>query len=531
MANFFSLVKVQLLSFIGGNKLFKSKSKKKVFGLGGIVLLLLLIGAALVFFGYTYSQIFAMSLTEDSKDKLIPLMLAMACLVCFLFSFYAVGSALFGFKDYDMLMSMPIKPFEIVLSKFSVLYISELFFAFLLVIPSLFVYNSAIATVTLTSVVVTVAMCLFAPLLPLAISTLIGVVVYYISSRFRRKNIVQIILLILLMVVIFAFSFFSGMIESEDASQIMGAFRVIEKIYFVMPLAEKAFAKPIWLLVFFAVNFAPLSIIILFVCVFYKKLNTIFTAKRTLRNFKLKEYKTNGINKTLFKKELKRLFSCPVYAVNSLFGLAMALIMGIAYSVFYIVSGAGTDAVGQVVFDIINRILPAMFGFMFLFSPTTCCSISLEGQSFWIIKTAPISHMQVLNAKLYVHALFSTSVAFIISLCMAICGGFGWIGGALFVVFGVGISTFGGLFGLVMNLCFPKLKWENENVPVKQGLPTFLTMVIALIFTAIFIVMAVYVNLSFNALLAIYASFFMIISLVLYIVLYKCGKRMFERLN
>ncbi len=529
MTNFLSLIKVQLLSVLGSNKL-KTKDKKAKAGFAGIALMLLIIGGAMVFFGYTYSKIFAMAFAQTGGDeKLIPLMIAISCLISFMFSFYMAGSALFGFKDYDMLMSMPLKPSEIVLSKFCVLYISDLFFALTIVLPSLFVYNGAIATITFAQVVCALAMIILSPLLPLTLSCVIGIVVYYISSKFRRKNIIQLILLMLIMVGVMAFSFMSGL-DSEDPTQMLGTIEILEKVYFIFPWLVNAFLNPIWLLVFLAVNALPLAIVIIFICFFYKKLNTIFTAKRTLRNFKLKEYQTNGVNKTLFIKELKRLFSSPVYAMNSLIGIVMALVTSVAYAVINITL-VKSEPMFIELFNILNVFVPAIFCFMFLLSPTTCCAISMEGQAFWIIKTAPVSYLKVLNSKLAVHTLFSTSVAFVCSLVIGIFAGFGIIGTVLLVVCAVAISCFGGVFGLFMNLRFPKLKWENENVPVKQGLPTFLTMIIAFVSVAIIVVMGIYVKLPLNAMLAIFSAIFVLLSVSLYIVLYKCGGKMFNKLN
>lgn len=532
MTNFFSLVKVQLLSLFGVNKLLKSKNKKSKFSIGGIALLLLFLAGVIIVFGYFYADIFAKSLIMTGKgEQLIPLMLAISCIVCFLFSFYALGNTLFGFKDYDALMSMPIKPIVIILAKFIVVYLTNLLFTLFIVAPSLFIYNDLINLISLFQVVSVLVMCLVAPLLPIAISTLIGVVVYYISSRFRRKNFVQIIILVIFMLAVFALSFLSSMLESEDSALIVNSLGIVAKIYFLLPWAINAFSQSLWLLLFIAINLASIAIIFTFVCIFYKKLNTIFTSKRTIRNYKLKQYQSNSVNKALFKRELKRLFSCPVYFINSLFGLLMSLIISIGYAVLVSIYDLNSDPMAQAVFGVINRMIPALFGFMFLMAPTTCCSISLEGQSFWIIKTSPVSYKKVLNSKLSVHALFSVSVAFISSLIIGIFSNFGVLGTILLVVCALGISSFGGIFGLLANLKFPNLKWENVNVPVKQSLPCFFTIILALVVSILVVVMGIYVNVSLELLLAIYSIFFVVGSLVLYVLLCKYGAKMFNKLS
>ncbi len=531
MANFFALFKVQLLSLLGNNKTLKSKNKKSKAGLGGIALILLLLGGIMVFLGFTYSNIFALSLSYTGDlYKLIPTMIALGSLISFMFSFYAVGSAIFGFKDYDVLASMPIKPKEIVLSKFAVLYVSELFFVLAVVVPSFFVYKKIAGVITLTQIVISLTLCFFSPLLPLAVSTVIGVFVYYVSSRFRRKNIIQIILLFLFLIGIFILSFLSEMGE-EDPSQMTGMLSFMEKTYFVFPLALESFLQPIWVLAFIGANVISITAVVSVVCVFYKKLNSIFTAKRTLRNFKLKNYQSNGIGKALFIKELRRLFSSPVYAINSLTGTVMAVISCIAYSIFVCTSDVMNVEGSEIIFNYINKLLPFIFSFMFIMAPSTCCSISLEGQAFWIVKTAPVSYMKVLNIKLAINGVFSTSIALICSIIVAICSGFGLVAGGLFVLTAIGISSFGGIFGLLMNLRFPKMKWQNENVVVKQSLTTFLTILVSLVFSALFIVIGLYVDLKIEILMAIYACFFIILSISLYIVIYKYSYKLISKIN
>jgi ABC-2 type transport system permease protein len=141
MANFFNLLKVQFLSFLGLNKILHSKNKRKLSGIGGLIITALLIVGAIGFYAYTYADAFALTLSVSGNLKsLIPIMLGIGAIVSFMFSFYTTSSLLFGFKDYDMLSSMPIKSSTIVFSKLTFLYLSDLAFSLLFIIPSLVVY-------------------------------------------------------------------------------------------------------------------------------------------------------------------------------------------------------------------------------------------------------------------------------------------------------------------------------------------------------------------------------------------------------
>ena len=215
MSNFFSLVKVQLLGLFGINKKLNGKGKS---GKGAItgVLSVLLIAACIVYVGYMYSEEYAVFLSAGGEIyKLVPLMISIASIISFVFSFYASGTVLYGYKDYQLLSAMPVKNREIVLSKLAYMYVSDLVFNLLIIVPSLFVYGSHGGEITAGFIFATLALVLFSPLLMISFSVAIGALTAYISSFFRKKYIAQIIILGSVMIALFAFSFFSGYNAAE----------------------------------------------------------------------------------------------------------------------------------------------------------------------------------------------------------------------------------------------------------------------------------------------------------------------------
>ena len=95
----------------------------------------------------------------------------------------------------------------------------------------------------------------------MAISVLVGAVVAYLSSRFRRKNIAQTIMLLLIVGGCFALGFSSSMGLDYTV--------MIKRIYFVLPLM----IDTLWawgdLLVVVAVNLLPYIAVMLVVAVTY----------------------------------------------------------------------------------------------------------------------------------------------------------------------------------------------------------------------------------------------------------------------
>ena len=87
MRNFYYLTKVHFLSFYGINKVLHSKKNKLFSGVIGLILLALLIGGSIAFMGYTYAEMFALSLGAERLVEIFALMIAYASVIGFCLSF------------------------------------------------------------------------------------------------------------------------------------------------------------------------------------------------------------------------------------------------------------------------------------------------------------------------------------------------------------------------------------------------------------------------------------------------------------
>ena len=133
MKTFLSLLKVDLLRLFGINKAIKS-------GKGGGRIVAIAIGA--VFVGLfvivesaALTLSFAAMLPSGEKYKALAVSI---CLYIIVVLFLTVGTSriMFGCTDYDLLMSLPIKPSAVVLSKIAYVYIVDFLFAVAFIVPS-----------------------------------------------------------------------------------------------------------------------------------------------------------------------------------------------------------------------------------------------------------------------------------------------------------------------------------------------------------------------------------------------------------
>lgn len=516
MRNFFLLTKVHFLSFYGINKVLHSKKKKLLSGALGLILLALFVGGAIAFMGYTYAETFAMMLSAERLTEVFALMIAIASLLGFFLSFYTTGTVLYSFKDYEMTAALPVKTRVFVLSKLFFMYVTDLLFTLLLVVPTIIVFVNLTGAIVLDLIVRLVILIFVVPLFPLALSVAVGAVFQLVSSRFNKRNLVQTIMYVAVFALCFGVGFMSGSGELIDMT---GS---LSKIYFVMPMAINAVNGYAGLLWFALLSIGSAVIVVFAVCLTYKKMNTLMTARRTKKNFKLKSYKGKSEFSCLLGKEVKRLFSTPIYVMNSLFGS----IMGVAFSIIFAVIISSLNLPADVG-GVIVLFAPAIYAFAFMLSPTTACSISVEGSSFWIIKTAPVSAKKLINVKLFVNLLFGVLPALISSVALAV----GFIGTpfillALMVLCAILIALLGGSAGLLYNLLFPMMKWDNVQKAVKQGLSLILCIVTAFAFTALFVVGAIYLPISSEIILTIYVVTLLLLNVIVYGVLMTKGEKL-----
>ena len=105
--------------------------------------LFIMIGAFFLFsfISVTYNILYGYVLNDAGRIDLLPgMMLAVVSIVTLVTSIYKVNGTLYGFKDYDMVMSYPVKTSTIVACRMLLFYIINLFFVVIVMVPIFIVY-------------------------------------------------------------------------------------------------------------------------------------------------------------------------------------------------------------------------------------------------------------------------------------------------------------------------------------------------------------------------------------------------------
>ena len=511
MNSLFPLLKVQFLSLFGINKR-AHKKNGKAGGVVGVLGVAILFVAIISVIAYIYAKMFAETYLVLGKQKeFLSAIFALINIICVVFSFYTSSSNLYGGKDFDLLNAMPIKTHIIVISKLVFMYLADLIFAILILIPSVIVQFNMLGGVATINLVRLFIMALFLPVFPMIVSIILGALIALISTGFKRKALVQSLLYGFIFLTVYGLSLIN--------TDLVDTLAPIRKMYLLFPLVAKGILSFKFTALFCGISTVIFAVAFFVVCKTYNLINTKLKSVKRTKNFKLGTYSQTSQFKVLLKKEFKLLFSAPIYAMNTLLGSVFVLIGGVAFTVMSFNAGITEVAITFAI------IMQALFAFSLMISPTTAVSISVEGNTFYLMRTMPISTKKLLNVKLLVNILVGAIPALISSLVFAISlkGASVW-----FILLGllnsVLYSVLGGNLGLLFNLLFPMMKWDNITKAVKQSFSTFFTVLIGMLMAGGVFALLFFVNIDIEISFLIIFAVLLFFSIFTYCLIMKKGE-------
>lgn len=534
MNKFLLLVKVNLLAVLNPSKLASSgyakDNKKRIVS----IFLVALLGVVLFSISSLYMYLIGNGLNSVGLIDVLPLLGMIAATVIILFTgLYQTQSYLFSANDIDMLLSLPVPKWSLMLSKIATLYIENLIFSAIVAIPAgaVYFYFSKCSFVFWIYYLISFV---FIPLFPLIIATIIGYLLGLISSKFKFKNFVAIFSSLLAMFL----GYYIASNLGKLLENIVVSINTIQEMYFKIYFPAEYFYKAIInysfidLIIFVLLSVIPFIIFIAILSKFYQGIISQLNSSRKSSNYKLKSLKSSSKTIAIYKKELGRYFSSPIYVLNTAIGMIMLFIMAI--SSFFLDSATMAQILNIPGAEsmISQAVLVAMF-FMITLSSTTASSISLEGVNLWILKSSPVKIWDVYMAKIYVNLTIILPVLYICIVLLSIS--FSYTLPMIIITF---IATtlaaiFTSVFGLTINLLFPKFDFTSDVQVVKQSMSTMISIFGSMILTGILTMLYVF---KLNEIFS-FEIYVLMVSALLIIVILCCimflntnGKKIFHKL-
>lgn len=382
-------------------------------------------------------------------------------------------SMLYKSKDNELLLSMPIPPSKILLSRMIAVYAFGVLYESAVVLPAMIVYWIN-RPVTFGTVVIPVISFAVSSFLVLSLICIIGWIIAEVISRVKNKNIFTVVLSLGFIAgvyyVQFRINYYLQLIVSK-ADEIASIFR--EKVYpvYLMGLAYAGDKKSVLLfgaacIAFFAIVYAVLSSRFINIVTLNKGSKKVGGGASEL---KISE---RSLSSSLLRREFRHFVSSPAYMLNT----GLGIIVFIVLSVLAVVKKADFNAlmasVGYSLGDevsLIPVIPPIIAGMVISLSCYTAPSISLEGKTLWVLRSLPVEPVEVFKAKEGMHLIMNIIPAEIFTVCIGAVLGESIAQLIASMLFAAAYPFLSGAFGLMINLLKPSFDWTNETTPIKQS--------------------------------------------------------------
>ena len=464
-------------------------------------------------------------------------------------------------KDIEYILPLPVKPIELLISKFNVLlitiYVTELIF---IAVP-LIIYGTITNTSILYYIFMIIILVIF-PVLPSLISCIVIMFFARFAKYFKNINRFQNVITILSTIIILSLSFITAKnINAENtvitdeiaiktilqtnifSENISKYFLTIKPTIFILTNSN------IWisllnLLKILLITFVSYIIFIVLGNRLYLKgilanLNKVKVFKKH-KVIGYKKYRRHKVAKTYIKKEWRSIIRNPIFFSQCILPAIYmpTLLIGLAFAMYKSISTAIEDIINWDTFLSINIdinticIVLGICLFSNLMSVTAVTSFSRDGKHACIIKYLPISlYRQFLYKS--VPALILDTIPSIIIITMAYC---------ILSNFTISIALFTLLITILINifridllqildLKKPKLNWDAEYVLVRQNSNILISIgLLGMIILTLIYFAKVFARLSLiNAMITI-ASILAIIIIIINIIVKKNEKELFNKI-
>ncbi|MEG1310595.1 MAG: ABC transporter permease [Romboutsia sp.] len=469
MSNLVLLIKNNIINEFKLNKIKNSdrKEKSKIIGMA-----LIFIFTISILVRYLFILCFLISdfLVQINQMELLLLAGFLGSTLFTMFtSLYKASSYLFNAKDFYMLISLPIKESTILTSKVLMLVFTNYIFSLgFILIPSI-VYFMKVDT-GITYFLYLFILFLSLPMIPIVISCIISFVLGNVSSRVKYKNTVLVIGSITILITYIGLLSqieIIGKVILENSTSIMG---IINKLYppsyyFIDALKNNNLMS---LAIFVGMSLIPFLIFTTIFSKGFKNINSRMNESYKVKNYKFKELKISNQRLALLKKEFSRYFSSYIYLLNSFIGMILLMIGTVGIVIF------GAEQIDSMLqlnldMDMLKPQMIVMILSMIIMTCTTYCSISLEGNNLWILKSSPIEEIDIFKSKIYMNIILNMPIPIICFIAISLKLKFDIAFILIMIGTIISISILISVGGLLANLLLPNLDWKNEVAVVKRS--------------------------------------------------------------
>jgi len=500
MKTFFNLLKINLnLNFgISAMKYRFTKEKKRLWEpiLIGLCVIIGL-GVMTAMLGFVMYAIFFMGRQLNKPEMVLTVSVLAGQLLILFFGILYVMSSFYFSQDLNILIPLPLKPSQVLGSKFAVVMINEYLTLIPVLLPAVVIYGVGMRMGFLywiKGLLVFLAI----PVIPLILgSILIMILMRFINFR-KSKDLLAVIGGILGVVISLGVNFFVQSFPKGSEEELIGNF-LTERLDIIEMIGQR-FPPSIWAT--YALSrpglegFGYLALflgisVVLFAAlmwlgnqIFYK---SVLSGQEVSRKHKVlsreevdrKYVRASSAVTALFWREWKIFIRTPIYFMNGIVGMIVAPV-AMLLPIF-----ANSEIDKQEMFAFIQNpdyVLPvSLVGLAIMFFTSSMnivasTSLSREGQMFWISKMIPVHPKEQVAAKL-IHGTVIQSIGILVTaVVFALLTKISFLRMIVLILLGIIGTVALVAVNLLVDVLRPKLDWKNPQEAVKSNMNSLLGM-------------------------------------------------------
>lgn len=435
----------------------------------------------------------------------IMLFMHLISIFSFIFGLNVIFNVFYFSEDVETLLPLPLRPYQIIASRFTAALISESYMQVLIVIAALAGYIIA-AELPWYSWLTALLAVITAPILPLVYCAVLCMILMAFTRWIHNKDVVNRIMGVFIVVLIAGIVSCAGFVynmdmqslinvlASEDSAVLNVTNGVFPHTQFVVSALETG--NMLDLLIYLGIHVLAIAVfMILAQLLYFKGVLNINQIKQVRDDSAVqayfKKHKQSSPEFAYFKKEMRILFRTPAYFMN-------CVLIGIVWPIFiyliYLLQGPTR---------FLERFIDGLHGgnaesTLYYILAVSCISVlvtaansiassslSREGSHFSFIKYIPMSYVTQLKVKAEVAIVLSGGSMLLYILIAGFLLGVNVILTLFACLVGILSVCFTVSLGVYMDSVNPKLIWEDELNALRGNFNIFFNMAIAMIIEAV----------------------------------------------
>lgn len=551
MNRFLTLTRVLLKNNNSSTKK-KGKMPKKL-------ILLILIGICflpiVISIGYSLGLVYDILAPIQQQGIILGLGITAASVIIFIFGIFLVINTFYFSKDVESLLPLPLRPAEILASKFTVVLIYEYATELLVLLPFIIMYGvKSGGGVLYYGFGLVIFMTL--PIIPIVLDSFLAIFIMRFTNIGSHKERFKTIGGLFALFIGIGFNIVSQKFTqgAMNNDQMLELFKtgnnsfldVVTKAFPGANLAAKALINNnnlkgiMFLISYLIISFALIGIfLVLGEGLYFKGVVGLSEAPSKRKNLSSEELDKTLIQNSLIKaytiKEFKIIFRTSVYFMN-------CIILNFIWPICFIPLLMQKDSMtnlkkfGSMIQggNTAGIALAIGFGvtmFLAMANPTAATSISREGETVFVCKYLPMSYMSQIMAKV-LSGILITSVGLVVLVIMAVVViNPPVIVVVLTVIIGILGIIFSCFTGIFIDLNFPKLHWDTEQKAVKNNMNVIFNMLIGAVIGGLSIYLVFRFKLAMWSAFGVITLIFLILDIVLYFLLSTVGVKLYKAIE